>query len=148
VETRGPWLVARVRIDRLKIPGAESGNTFVTLDLPLRARAERLRLAAEDSPSALAGKWLRGAPPAVVVAPEGLRVTGLSHPLRVASPLAFSYTLEPDPTRADLTWLQVLLVRQNTKCELKDGIAKVLPFKDLYPGEPEVLNTWVVAEIR
>ena len=143
VETHGSSLVARARIDRRKIPGADAGNTYVTLELPLRARADRLRIAAEDSPSALAGKWLRGAPPAVVVAPEGLRVTGLPRPLRVVSPLAFSYTLTPDPIRADVTWLQVLLVWQNMKCVLKGGITKVLPFKDLYPGEPEVLDTWV-----
>ncbi len=41
----------------------------------------------------------------------------------------------------------MLLVRQNTKCELKGGVTKVLPFKDLYPGEPEILNTWVEVEI-
>jgi len=147
VETHGFRLVVRARIDRRKIPGADSGNTYVTLELPLRARADRLRIAAEDSPSALAGKWLRGVAPAVVVAPEGLRVTGLPRSLRVASPLAFSYTLAPDPIRANLTWLQVLLVWQNTKCTLKGGITKVLPFRDLYPGEPEVLDTWVEVEL-
>jgi len=143
VETHGSRLVVCARIDRRKIPGVDTGNTYVTLELPLRARADRLRIAAEDSPSALAGKWLRGGPPAVVVAPEGLRVTGLPRPLRVASPLAFSYTLAPDSIHADLTWLQVLLVWQNTKCTLKGGVTKVLPFKDLFPGEPEVLDTWV-----
>lgn len=147
VEIRGPYLVARARIDRRKIPGADSGNTFVTLELPLRARADRLRIAAEDSPAALAGKWLCGAPPAFVAAPEGLRVTGLPYPLRVASPLAFSYTLAPDPTRATVTWLQVLLVWQNTKCTLKGGAAKVLPFKSLFPGEPVVLDTGVEVEL-
>ena len=147
VETHGSHMVARVRIDRRKIPGSDTGNTYVTLELPLWARADRVRIAPEDSPSALAGKWLRGAPPAVVVAPEGLRVIGLLRPLRVASPLAFSYTLAPDPIRADLTWLQVLLVWQNMKCTLKGGVAKVLPFKDLYPGEPEVLDTWVEVEM-
>ena len=68
---------------------------------------------------------------------------GLARPLRVSSPLAFSYSLIQDPADAGLTWLQVLLVRQCDLCELKDGTKKVLPFKDLYPGEPDVLDTWV-----
>lgn len=148
VKTYGSLLVARARIDRGTLPGADTGNTFVTLEFPLKARRDRLQIAAEDSRSALAGRWLRGAPPAVVVAPEGLRVTGLPHTLRVASPLAFSYTLAPDPTNPTVTWLQVLLVRQDTKCTLKGGVTKVLPFKILYPGEPDVLDTWVEVELR
>ena len=61
--------------------------------------------------------------------------------------MAFSYTLAPDPVNKNLTWLQVLLIRQCTKCILKGKIEKVLPFKDLFPGEPEVLDMWVKAEV-
>jgi hypothetical protein len=147
VDTSGRHLVARVRIDRGKIPGTDKVNTYVTLELPLRAGRDTLRIAPEDSPSALAGRWLRGSPPDLVVAPEGLRVTGTAYPLRVSSPLAFSYTLAPDPKTAGLTWLQVLLVWQNNLCELKDGSRKILAFKDLYPGEPEILDIWVRVDL-
>jgi hypothetical protein len=147
VETHGPRLSARLRVDRTRLPGADSRITYVVMELPLRAGKDRLRVAPEGSPSALAGRWLRGAPPDVLVAPEGLRVMGLARPLRVSSPLAFSYTLVRDAADAGLTWFQVLLVRQCDLCELKDGTKKVLPFRDLYPGEPDVLDTWVEAEL-
>ena len=147
VKTFGPIMVVSAQIDRRKIAGAESGMTFVVLELPLRARKNQIRIAAEDSPSALSGKWLKDTPPAFVVAPEGLRVMGLPHVLKVTSPLAFSYTLAPDPSQNTLTWLQILLVWQSTNCTLKGGIVKVLPFEDLFPGEPELLDTWVKVEV-
>jgi hypothetical protein len=147
VECVARHLVARVRIDRNRIPGVDKGNVRVTLELPLRAAKAALRLAPLDSPSALAGEWLCGAPPDLVVAPEGLRVMGAAHPFSVTSPLAFSYTLVADPVTPGLTWLQVLLVWQNNLCELKDGSKKVLPFADLYPGEPAVLDTWVQVDL-
>jgi hypothetical protein len=143
LEARGPRLTVRLHIDRTSLPGAESRITYVVMELPLRAGKDRLLIAPVGSPSALAGRWLLGTPPDVVVAPGGLRVMGLARPLRVSSPLAFSYSLIQDPADAGLTWLQVLLVRQCDLCELKDGTKKVLPFKDLYPGEPDVLDTWV-----
>ena len=147
VECGARRLVARVRIDRTRIPGTDKGNVRVTLELPLKAAKNALRIAPLDSPSALAGKWLLGAPPDLVVAPEGVLVTGAAHPFSVTSPLAFSYTLAADPATPGLTWLQVLLVWQNNFCELKDGSKKVLPFADLYPGEPAVLDTWVLVDL-
>jgi hypothetical protein len=39
------------------------------------------------------------------------------------------------------------LVKQNNLCELKDGSRKVMPFKDLYPGEPEILDMWVRVDL-
>lgn len=147
VECRGRSLVAKVRIDRGRIPGTDKGNVYVTLELPLQAGRPMLRIAPLDSPSALAGRWLRGEPWDRVVAPEGLRVTGAAHPLRVSSPLAFTYTLAADPKTPGLTWLQVLLIKQSDLCELKDGTKKVLPFADLYPGEPAVLDTWVQVDL-
>jgi hypothetical protein len=143
VRTQGRRLVASAHIDRGAIPGADSAMTFVTLEIPLRAPRGRLRIAPENSPSALAGTWLRGQPPPFVVAPEGLRVSGLAHALSVVSPLAFTYTLVPDRARDDITWLQVLLLWQEGRCGLKGGITRSLPFQDLYPGEPQVLDMWV-----
>jgi Glycosyl hydrolases family 38 N-terminal domain len=147
VRTQGRRLVASAHIDRGAIPGADSAMTFVTLEIPLRAPRGRLRTAPENSPSALAGKWLRGEPPPFVVAPEGLRVSGLAHALSVASPLAFTYTLVPDRARDDVTWLQVLLLWQDARCELKGGITQSLTFPELYPGEPQVLDMWVKVNI-
>jgi hypothetical protein len=147
VELDALHLVARVRIDRDRIPGTDKGNIRVTLELPLRAAPAALRIAPLGSPSALAGTWLLGAPPDFVVAPEGLLVTGAAHPFTVTSPLAFSYALAADPATPGLTWLQVLLVWQNNYCELKDGTKKVLPFADLYPGEPKILDVWVQVDL-
>jgi len=147
VECGARRLVARVRIDRNKIPGVDKGNVRVTLELPLRAAKAALRIVPADSPSARAGKWLLGAPPDLVVAPEGVLVTGAAHPFSVTSPLAFSYTLAADPATPGLTWLQVLLVWQSNLCELKDGSKKVLQFADLYPGEPAILDTWVQVDL-
>jgi hypothetical protein len=147
VECRGRSLVAKVRIDRGRIPGTDKGNVYVTLEVPLRAGRAVLRIAPLDSPSALAGRWLRGAPWDRVVAPEGLRVTGAAHSLRISSPLAFTYALAADPKTPGLTWLQVLLIKQDSLCELKDGTKKVLPFADLYPGEPAVLDMWVRVDL-
>lgn len=147
VKTFGSFLIARTIIDRHTIPGADSRNTQVTLELPLQIRADRIWISAEDSSSAIDKKWLCDAPPAFVIAPEGIRLMGLPYDMRVTSPLAFSYTLVPDPVHENITWLQVLLVRQCTKCILKGKIAKVLPFNDLFPGEPEALDTWVKVEV-
>lgn len=147
VGIRGSHLAACARIDRGGIPGAETALTFVVMELPFRAPAGRVRIAPADSPSAIGGVWLRGEPPRFVVAPEGLRVSGLSRPLRVTSPLAFSYALVADPLRANVTWLQVLLVRQEMRCELKGNITRILPFGDLYPGEPEALDMGLEVEM-
>jgi hypothetical protein len=135
--------VTRARIDRSRIPGSDSGSVAVVMEFPLRAGGQRLRIVPEGSPSALAGRYLRGEPPSTVVAPRGIRVMGLPRPLWVRSGVAFLFTLVSDAARPDITWPQVLLVRQSTRCELKDGQAKALPFSALYPGEPEILEATV-----
>lgn len=139
--------VAQARIDRSRIPGSDLKNVAVVMEFPLRAPAHKLSLAPEGSPSTLAGRWLLGEPPPQIVAPEGLRVIGLAQALRVHSPEVFVYTLVPDRGRADITWLQALLVRQSTRCEFKGKKTKALPFEVLYPGEPKVLDVTVELEI-
>ncbi len=139
--------IAKARIDRSRIPGSDLKNVAVVMEFPLRAPADKLRVAPEGSPSALAGRWLLGEPPPQVVAPEGLRVIGLAHALRVRSPEVFVYTLVPDRGRADITWLQALLVRQSTLCEFRGKKTKAVPFEVLYPGEPKVLDVTVELEI-
>lgn len=135
VGAAGDTLVARVRLDRTELPDGS-----VVIEFPLAAPPGRLRLAPSNSPDALAGKWLLGRPPAVIIAPDGARLTGLAHPLRIQSDLVFAWALVPDPVRPEVTWLQGLVVRQAIRCRLADGTVRDLPFAMLHPGEPARLD--------
>lgn len=132
--------VARFAVDRPALPGLTERSVSVVVEFPLRGAAGGLRLAPEGSPSARAGRWLLGAPPAFVVAPAGVRVTGLTRDARATSPVIFAWTLVADRADPGVTWLQGLVFRGSTRCELKGGVVKALPFAALYPGEPERLE--------
>ncbi len=135
-------LVVRTRLDRTKIP-----DGHVVIEFPLRAELNNLRLVPERSPSAAEGRWLRGEPPPFVIAPHGVRVEGLVRYVSVRSAVVFTWTLVPDRSDPRITWLQGLVVRQATVCELKGGAKKQLPFEVLYPGEPTDLEVTLELEI-
>jgi hypothetical protein len=81
--------------------------------------------------------------------PHDLRPAGLA-PLLPAlrfGARVFVYTLVPDGRRPNVTWLQVLLIRQSTLCELKGKKTVTLPYQVFYPGEPKVLEVTVEVEI-
>ena len=137
----------RFTVERAALKGAADGDVTVVFELPLNAAPKSLALAPENSAAARAGRWLRGAPPPFVVAPEGVRVTGLEKPLRVTSPLIYSWCLVADKADPNVTWLQGCLVRQSLRAELKDKQLKVFALPDLYPGEPAVLGVNVRIEI-
>jgi hypothetical protein len=132
---------------RRDLPGHERGAVSVVIEFPLKAAAKALRIAPERSAPGRAGAWLRGAPPSCVVAPAGLRLTGLAVPMRVTSPVVFSWCLVPDKDDENLTWLQGNLLGQSTSCIFKGKTPGTLPWDDVYPGEPDSLRVQVFFEI-
>jgi hypothetical protein len=130
----------RLRLDRGALP---NGDTSVVAEIPLRGKRSELSIAPADSPDACAGRWLTGKAPGFVVAPGGLRVSGLAHPVMVRSDLVFTWCLVADREDEKKTWLQGLLVRQSRQAELKDRSVHVFAFEELYPGEPEKLEAYV-----
>ncbi|MBI5838052.1 MAG: hypothetical protein HZB25_12515 [Candidatus Eisenbacteria bacterium] len=136
-------LLVRVRVDRSRIPGSDTEQTAVVLEIPLRTGAAGAWVASERSPSALAGRFLTGRPPAVTFAPDSARILGVARPVGVTSPTIFAYSLVRDPANPQLTWLRALLVRQELRCRYRNGTSAVLPVEALYPAEPRVLDSWL-----
>ncbi|MCC6740901.1 MAG: hypothetical protein IT452_17810 [Planctomycetia bacterium] len=132
------------RIDRA---GLGAGSEALVVEIPLRAAAKDVRLAPLDSPDAVEGRWLRGEPPSFVVAPRGLSVQGTAHPLRVFADIVFSWCVVPDPDDAKACRLQGLVIRQGRQCEFKDSGPKVLGHEELFPGEPQQADLYVLVEI-
>ena len=133
-------LAITARLNRARLPGTRESIVCAVLEVPLRARAEDVRLAPLDSPSALAGHWLRGAPPGTVVAARGLRVSVGARTIRVRSPLISSWSLATDPRMPGVAWLQGLVARESDRCEVDPYTTLTLPFAELYPGEPQTLD--------
>lgn len=140
-------LLLATTIDRAKLPDEEGAGVAVVLEFTLLADPRVVRLAPSGSPSAVEGKWLRGAHPPFVVAPGELAVLGLPKHLRVRAPLVFSWAVVADKADPRRAWLQGLVLRQSTLCVLKGGEKKTLPFEELYPGEPSMLPIEVEIEI-
>lgn len=124
-----------------------TGDEALVVEIPLRAAAKDVSIAPENSADARAGRWLRGEAPSFVVAPDGLRVTGAAHPLRVTSGLVFSWCVVADKDDPKSCWLQGLVVRQGRQCEFKDKTAKVLDHARLFVGEPQKIDVFVRVEI-
>ena len=143
----GNRLVISAGIDRAKLATSVEPGLAVVLEVALKGDARALRLAPAGSPSAIAGRWLRGEPPPFVVAPGELVVLGLAKRLRVRSSLLFSYAIVPDPADPGRSWLQALVLRQSTLAKLKGGATRVFPFEELYPGEPASLTADLELEI-
>ena len=141
VGTRNGRLAVRARLDRRNIADGR-----VVIEVPLRGSVADFRLAPEESPDAIAGRWLAGEPP-FVIAPQGLRVIGTGFSLTVTSPVVFTWMLTADQLDPNVTWLQGLVVWQSTTCTLESGRRVPLPFEVLNPGEPSQLTVQVEIEI-
>ncbi|MCH8242107.1 MAG: hypothetical protein IH897_05785, partial [Planctomycetes bacterium] len=141
VGTRNGRLAVRARLDRRSIADGR-----VVIEVPLRGSVADFRLAPEESPDAIAGRWLAGEPP-FVIAPRGLRVIGTGFSLTVTSPVVFTWTLTADQLDPNVTWLQGLVVWQSTTCTLEGGRRVPLPFEVLNPGEPAQLTVQIEIEI-
>ena len=139
--TRNGRLALRARLNRRSIADGR-----VVIEVPLRGNLTDFRLAPEESPDAIAGRWLAGEPP-FIVAPRGLRVIASGLSLTVTSPVVFTWTLTADQLDPNVTWLQGLVVWQSTTCTLEGGRRVPLAFEVLNPGEPAQLTVQIEIEI-
>ncbi|MCE9581063.1 MAG: hypothetical protein K8T20_00955, partial [Planctomycetes bacterium] len=134
----------RARLDRGTLGPADAA---AVIEIPLQGETAKVSLAPHGSPDALEGRWLRGEAPPFVVAPNGVVVKGLAHPIRVTCDYVQSWCVVADKDDAKKCWLQGLIVRQSRQCEFKDKTAKVLEFGALYVGEPQTIQVDVRAEL-
>ena len=133
-------MLVHARLDRAQIEARAGPHRFNTvIEIRLKASAASLRLAPEDSPSAQAGRWLLGAPQAIVIAPEAVRVTGPGMSLRVHAPLMLAWSLVRDQTDPSVTWLQGLAFVDVNEGRVQGGMLQ-RSFAMLYPGEPVVVD--------
>ena len=144
MEARGPRLALWARLDRAAIPGDDKGNVAVGWDIPLRGPTSNFRTWPAGSAAGAAGRWLPGKPAPTLIAPDGLIIETSAGRLSVTSALAFAFRILDVGGQAHL---QALLVGQSRQCALKGGQKQVLPFADLYPGEPVVLDAELVLEV-
>ena len=133
-------LAVTARLDRARLSGTRAATVCAVIEVPLAARPADVRLAPLDSPSALAGRWLRGEQPGMLVAARGLRVSAGARAFVVRSPGVSDWTLAPDLRQPGVTWLQGLVVAESDRCEVAGGDTLTLPFAELYPGEPRTLD--------
>ena len=131
------------RVERASLPGVRDGIVCSVIELPLRAPLADVHLAPVDSPSALSGRWLRGAPPPMLTAARGLRVQVGTRALTLRSPCVECWTLWSEPQAPGVTWLQGLVSRETDRCEVGPQEVQYLPFGALYPGEPPALDVRV-----
>jgi hypothetical protein len=137
-------LVIRIRLDRRTLPRSADGDARAVIEIPLAGAGAAI--APEGSAAALEGLWLGGRPPRFVVAPRGARLTLGGHRYRVSSPTVATWALVEEPATPRTVWLQGLLVWQSTRCRLKGGRVKVLPYEALFPGEPAELEASIQLE--
>jgi hypothetical protein len=142
----GSRIVGSVHVDRLHLPGQESGNVAVAVEIPLRAPMSKIRIAAEESPEGRRGKYLRS--PQFIVCADGLRVVVNGKQITVRSPLIYSWVLVADQRDKNLTWLQGMICRQTLLCQLKGGQNTTMPYDGWFPGEPAQIDVPVRMELR
>lgn len=141
VEAAGRRLTLWARLDRTKIPNDDKDQVHIGWSVPLVARLSEIHAWPVGSDAGVTGRWLRGEPPQIFIAPDGLVIETAAGRLTVTSNLAFAYRIANVAGRARL---QALLVSQSRLCHLKGGEKRVLPFADLYPGEPAQLDAELV----
>lgn len=144
IEVKGPRISLWARLDRSTIPGDDKENVTVGWDVPLRGPASEIRAWPAGSKAGMAGRWLRGKQPLTQIAPDGLLIETAAGRLSITSALVFTFRILDVDSQAHL---QALLVYQSRLCALKGGQKKVLPFSDLYPGEPALLDAELAIEI-
>ena len=133
-------MLVHVRLDRGRLEALQGPSRFgAVIEIRLNFRPDQLRLAPEDSPAAIAGRWLLGKPPETVIAPDGVRVTGPGMSLQARGPLIIGWSLARDPKDPAITWLQGLAF-----IDALEGVTDVgkfrRPFAEMYPGEPAVVD--------
>ena len=133
-------MLVHVRLDRAPLEALEGPRRFgAVIEIRLNVRPDQVKLAPEDSPAAIAGRWLLGTPPATVIAPGGVRVTGPGLSLRAYGPLILGWSLARDASNPAVTWLQGLAF-----IDALEGVTDAgkwrRPFAEMYPGEPAAVD--------
>jgi hypothetical protein len=129
-------MVVAVELDRARIEALKGPRRFgAVIEIRLNARPDQVHLAPENSPAAIAGKWLLGSAPATVISPEGVRVSGPGFALRARGPLIIGWSLARDRQNPAVTWLQALAFIDALEGDTREGTLR-RPFTELYPGEP------------
>ena len=133
-------MLVRVRIDRVQLEARQGPRRFgAVIEIRLNLRPDQVKLAPENSPAAIAGRWLLGSAPETVIAPDGVRVSGPGLSLRARGPLIIGWSLARDRVNPGVTWLQGLAF-----IDALEGITDVgafrRPFAELYPGEPSTVD--------
>lgn len=131
-------IVAHVTIDRVALERRLGTRYQAVIEVPLHAPISALRWGASDSPDALAGRWLSGAPPDHIVSPAGVRVNGPGWTIAAHGPLLIGWALRPDAVDPKITWLEALAVVHAVEGRVTGGAPLRLPFAVAYPGEPAV----------
>lgn len=133
-------MLVHVQLDRAQLEAIQGPRRFgAVIEIRMNFRPDQLKLAPENSPAAIAGRWLLGKPPESVIAPDGVRVTGPGLSLRARGPLIIGWSLARDPRNPGVTWLQGLAF-----IDALEGMTDVgafrRPFAELYPGEPATVD--------
>ena len=133
-------MLVHVRLARAHLEALQGGRRFgAVIEIRLNFRPDQLKLAPEDSPAAIAGRWLLGKPPETVIAPDGVRVTGPGLSLRARGPLIIGWSLARDPKNPAITWLQGLAFIDALEGTTDAGKFR-RPFAEMYPGEPATVD--------
>lgn len=140
-------LVARATLDRVAGERVMGQRYRIVLEVGIRRPVASLSLELVGSDDAARHGWLSGRRPSAVVSPAGVIVRGGDGlALRAHGPLVLVWGLQADPEDPALTWLQALAVNNATHAEVRHQPV-LLPFQQLYPGEPVVFDVEVEIEV-
>jgi hypothetical protein len=131
-------LLVHATIDRVALERRLGARYQAVIEVALHAPIAALRMAPANSVDGRAGRWLLGAPPEHVVAPEGVEIDGPGWRLHAHGPLLIGWSLAPDARDPRITWLQTLAVVHAVEGTVSGGEHLRLPFAAAYPGEPPV----------
>jgi hypothetical protein len=129
-------LLIHTRIDRLALERQLGTRYQATIEVALHAPMSALHIAPDNSVDGRAGRWLLGAPPTHLVAPEGVRIDGPGWTIHAHGPLLIGWSLTADARNPQVTWLQALAVVHAVEGTVTGGQHLRLPFAEAYPGEP------------
>jgi hypothetical protein len=128
-------MLIHTRIDRLQLEQRLGVRYQAVIEVRLHAVASQVHLTpftAAERPEA----WLMGHPPAVVVSPAGVRVTGPGWVFHADGPLLLAWSVIPDPADPHYSRLQALALVHAVEGIVAGGQKIRQPFAIFYPGEP------------
>ncbi|HEX3926711.1 MAG TPA: hypothetical protein VHW65_01835 [Gemmatimonadales bacterium] len=132
-------LLASVRLDRPALEARAGDHFRAVLEIRLAVPRDSVRIAPASVADAIDNHWLRGAAPATIVSPDGVRVIAPGFSLDARGPLLIDWSLARDPTDPRVTWLQAVAFLDALDGQVDTGVLRA-PFAALYPGEPPVTD--------